>query len=71
NGDVMKTTITFIVEKDGTISGLKADGRDSDFNAEALRTIKAVKGKWIPGKNKNGDAVRSYFKFPITMKFDN
>jgi hypothetical protein len=69
--DVMKTTVTFIVEKDGTISGIKADGRDSDFNAEALRTIKAVKGKWIPGKNKNGDAVRSYFKFPISMKFDN
>lgn len=69
--DVMKTTVTFIVEKDGTISGIKADGRDSDFNAEALRTIKAVKGKWIPGKNKKGEPVRSYFKFPISMKFDN
>lgn len=69
--DVMKTTVTFIVEKDGTISGIKADGRDSDFNAEALRTIKSVKGKWIPGKNKDGEAVRSYFKFPISMKFDN
>jgi len=69
--DVMKTTVTFIVERDGTISGIKADGRDSDFNAEALRTIKAVKGKWVPGKNKKGEAVRSYFKFPISMRFDN
>ncbi len=69
--DVMKTTVTFIVERDGTISGIKADGKDSDFNAEALRTIKAVKGKWIPGKNKKGEPVRSYFKFPISMKFDN
>lgn len=69
--DVMKTTVTFIVERDGTISGIKADGKDADFNSEALRTIKAVKGKWVPGKNKNGDAVRSYFKFPISMKLDN
>jgi len=69
--DVVKTTVTFIVERDGTISGIKADGKDSDFNAEALRTIKAVKGKWIPGKNKKGEPVRSYFKFPISMKFDN
>lgn len=65
------TVVTFIVETDGTISDIKTNGKDATFNAEALRTIKAVKGKWIPGKNKNGDAVRSYFKFPISMKFDN
>lgn len=69
--DVMKTTVTFIVERDGSISGLKADGKDADFNSEALRTIKLVKGKWSPGKNKAGEAVRSYFKFPISMKFEN
>lgn len=70
SGDVMRTTITFIVEKDGTISGIKADGKSSDFNSEALRTIKSIKGKWIPAKVK-GQPVRSYFKFPISMKFDN
>lgn len=69
--EVMKSTVTFIVERDGTISGIKADGKNADFNAEALRTIKAVKGKWIPGKNKKGEAVRSYFKFPISMRIDN
>lgn len=70
SGDVMKTTITFIVETDGTISGIKANGGDADFNNEAIRTIKSIKGKWIPGKNKKGEAVRSYFKFPISMKFE-
>jgi hypothetical protein len=67
---VMKTTVTFIVEKDGTISGLKADGKNADFNSEALRTIKSIKGKWVPAKVK-GQPVRSYFKFPISMKFEN
>ncbi|MNU18567.1 hypothetical protein D3C71_67720 [compost metagenome] len=67
----VNTTVTFIVEKDGTISDIKTNGKDASFNAEAIRTIKAVKGKWEPGKNKKGESVRSYFKFPITMKFDN
>jgi len=66
---VMKTTVTFIVEKDGTISGLKAEGKNADFNSEALRTVKSIKGRWVPAKVK-GQPVRSYFKFPITMKFE-
>jgi len=70
NGDTMKTVVTFIVEKDGTISGLKANGKDVEFNNEAIRTIKNVKGLWKPAKNKQGEAVRSYFKFPITMNFE-
>lgn len=65
------TVVTFIVETNGTISDIKTNGKDASFNAEAIRSIKAVKGKWIPGKNKKGEAVRSYFKFPISMKFDN
>ncbi|PWW19759.1 MULTISPECIES: energy transducer TonB [unclassified Chryseobacterium] len=71
--DVVKTTVTFIVEMDGTISGVKANGTNADFNNEAMRTIKSIsnKGKWIPAKNKKGEFVRSYFKFPISMKFDN
>ncbi|MDR6920805.1 energy transducer TonB [Chryseobacterium sp. 2987] len=70
SGETMRTVVTFVVETNGTISGMKAEGGDADFNREALRTIKSVKGKWKPGLNKNGDAVRSYFKFPISMKFE-
>ncbi|OCK52106.1 hypothetical protein BA768_14370 [Chryseobacterium sp. CBo1] len=68
---VISTKITFVVETDGTISNIKANGKDASFNAEAIRTIKAVKGKWVPGKNKKNESVRSYFSFPISMKFDN
>ncbi|MEJ5104945.1 energy transducer TonB [Chryseobacterium sp. MYb328] len=71
--EIIKTTVTFIVEMDGTISGVKANGTNADFNNEAIRTVKAIsnKGIWIPAKNKKGEFVRSYFKFPISMKFDN
>lgn len=71
NQEVVSTTVTFIVERDGTISDIRTNGKDASFNAEAVRTIKAVRGKWVPGKNKKGESVRSYFKFPISMKFDN
>lgn len=70
SGETMKTVITFIVEKDGTISGLKANGKEAGFNSEAIRTIKSIKGLWKPAKNKQGENVRSYFKFPISMNFE-
>lgn len=68
-GDVVKTTVIFIVEKDGTISDVKANGPNATFNKEAEKTIRSVKGKWIPAKL-NGENVRSYFKFPISMQFE-
>lgn len=68
-GEIVKTTIVFIVEKDGTISEVKATGPNADFNREAIKTIKSVKGKWAPAKI-NGENVRSYFKFPISMQFE-
>lgn len=70
SGETMRTVITFIVEKDGTISGVKANGKDVSFNNEAIRTIKSVGGTWSPAKNKQGETVRSYFKFPISMRFE-
>ncbi len=68
-GDKISASITFIVEKDGSISQVKASGNDAQFNKEAERTIKKVKGKWTPAKV-NGQPVRSYFKFPISMTFN-
>ncbi|PIF44667.1 protein TonB [Chryseobacterium sp. 52] len=69
-GDTVRTVITFIVEKDGTISGIKANGTDAEFNKEAMRAIKSIGGTWKPAKNKQGETVRSYFKFPISMNFE-
>ena len=69
SGEMAKTTVVFIVEKDGTISEVKATGPDATFNREAIKTIKSVKGKWVPAKL-NGENVRSYFKFPISMQFE-
>lgn len=71
NGDegTVKTEITFVVERDGSITDVKASGKNSDFNAEAVRTIKSVKNKWTPAKI-NGQSVRYRFRLPLTMNFE-
>lgn len=64
----VKTEVTFVVERDGSITDVKASGPNSDFNAEAVRTIKSIRTKWTPAKI-NGQAVRSRYRLPLTMQF--
>lgn len=61
--------ITFVVEKDGSITNLKVNGTSSDFNSEAERTVKSIKTKWTPAQVK-GKAVRSSFRMPISMRIE-
>lgn len=65
----LKTTVTFIVERDGTISDVKASGSNPDFNSEAVRTVKSIRTKWVPAKI-NGQPVRQRFRLPLTMNFE-
>ncbi len=63
-----KAEITFIVERDGTITDVKATGSNKYFNDEAIRTVKSIKNKWTPAKV-NGQTVRYRYRLPITMAF--
>lgn len=65
----VKTELVFVVERDGSITDIKANGSNRDFNDEAVRTVKSIKNKWAPAKI-NGQAVRYRFRFPITMRFE-
>ncbi len=69
SGEKMTANVTFIVEKDGSISNVKASGNDASFNKEAEKSVKSLKEKWQPAKL-NGEIVRSYFKIPITIQFE-
>ena len=66
---MISAIVTFVVEKDGSISNIKVSGKNSDFNKEAERTIKSVKTKWTPAQLK-GQAVRSSFRMPISMQLE-
>ncbi|MEC5394869.1 energy transducer TonB [Bergeyella sp. RCAD1439] len=65
----LKTEITFVVERDGSITQVKATGSNSDFNREAERTVKSIKNKWTPAKI-NGQPVRYRYRLPLTMNFE-
>lgn len=64
---VVKAEVTFVVERDGSITDVKASGPSSDFNAEAVRTIKNIRTKWTPAKI-NGQPVRSRYRLPLAMQ---
>ena len=65
---VLTTTVTFVVESNGTVSQVKATGSNPDFNREAERVVRSIKG-WKPAK-KGGVNVRSYYSLPLKMKFE-
>ena len=65
----VKTTVSFVVERDGSITDVKANGSNRYFNEEAVRTVKAIRTKWKPAKI-NGQNVRYRYTLPITMNFE-
>lgn len=62
-GDV---PVEFIVEKDGRVTHVRAQGGPQELRAEAERVVSAS-GKWIPAKN-HGKIVRSYKIQPIDFR---
>jgi len=66
---ILTTMVSFVVEKDGSITQIKAAGSNADFNREAERVIRSIKIKWKPGKI-GGKNVRSRFNVPLKMKFE-
>ena len=64
-----RVTLTFIVEKDGSISNIEEFRSPSpDLTEEAIRVVKMLP-KWRPGKN-GGKLVRVKFLLPITFRLN-
>lgn len=64
---VVRGEVTFVVERDGSITDVKVSGSNSDFNAEAIRTVKSIRNKWAPAKI-NGQSVRYRYRLPLAMQ---
>lgn len=69
NTGVIKTVISFIIERDGTINNIKAFGNNLSFNREAINTVKKIKIRWKPALI-NKQSVRQRYKMPLTMNFE-
>ena len=63
-----RVSLTFIVEKDGSISDIKVVRSISpSLDAEALRVVKLMP-KWTPGKNKSGEIIRVAYTVPVIFR---
>ena len=62
-----KVVVRFVVEKDGSLSGVHVlNGADSYLDAEALRVVRSMP-KWNPGQL-DGKPVRTRFVLPVVFK---
>lgn len=64
NGVQGRVVLTFVVERDGSVSNVKVvRGVDNDLNAAAVKVV-SNSPKWSPGKNR-GKPVRFTYNMPI------
>ena len=66
---ILKSSLEFIVEIDGTLSGISAKGENQSFNEEIERAVKSIQTKWIPAEVK-GEKVRSKYYVPVKMRIE-
>ena len=61
--------LKFVIERDGSISNITANGSNESFNKEAIRAISKIKTKWIPATI-DGQPVRYRFRIPLNLDFN-
>ena len=70
NGVQGRVTISFVVEKDGSVTDVKvAKSVDPSLDKEALRVVKSMP-RWTPGKQ-NGATVRVKYNVPVNFRLQN
>ncbi len=69
NQKLLKANVVFVVEKDGSISFVKAEGDNFSFNRQAEIAVYLLPQKFSPAKIA-GNSVRYRFKLPVAMSFE-
>jgi protein TonB len=64
----LRVYVSFVIERDGSITDIMVKNDPGyGIGKEAVRVLKSLKTKWIPGVL-NGKAVRTAYNLPITIK---
>ncbi|WP_300674954.1 hypothetical protein [Soonwooa sp.] len=66
DNEKLTTKVQFVVERDGSISQVKADGSSPSFNRQGEIVLYLLPDKFSPAYI-NGFPVRSYYSIPITI----
>ncbi|WP_228376412.1 energy transducer TonB [Chryseobacterium sp. JAH] len=65
----VKTNVAFVVEKNGKITNVRAEGDNFTFNRQAEIALYSLSGKFSPAVI-NGDPVRYRFRLPLTLNLE-
>ncbi|PQA94494.1 hypothetical protein B0A69_08490 [Chryseobacterium shigense] len=65
----VKTDVDFIVEKDGSISNVHAQGNNFTFNRQAEIALYSISEKFLPAIIK-GETVRHQLTLPLTLTIE-
>ncbi|PKF75245.1 hypothetical protein [Chryseobacterium sp. PMSZPI] len=65
----VKTSVAFIVEKDGSVSNVHAQGDNFTFNRQAEIALYSISEKFTPAMAK-GDPARFEFRLPLTLTME-
>jgi periplasmic protein TonB len=70
SGQILRVQVSFVIEKDGSMTDIKVL-QDPGFGLgiEAIRVLKSLKTKWIPGVF-NKKSVRTAYTLPIAIQID-
>jgi len=68
-GQSVRFTVTFTVEKDGTLTDIKLSKNPGFGIPEQIQKIFTASKKWTPGYEHN-KPVRSRFQFPLIIQFE-
>lgn len=63
---IVKTDVVFVVEKDGSVSNVHAQGDNFTFNRQAEIALYSITEKFSPALVK-GDPARFRFRIPLTL----
>ncbi len=67
DNESIRVFVNFIIEKDGSMTGIQVKNDPGHgIGKEAIRVLKSLKTKWIPGMV-NSKAVRTAYNLPITI----
>jgi hypothetical protein len=65
SNEICFSELSFIIEKNGSVSSIKAEGDEKEFNAEVINAFKKMKTEWIAARTTNW-AVRYHVSVPVT-----
>lgn len=69
DGETLRTSLSFLMDVDGTLKRVKTSGENKEFNLLGTLTLYSLKKKFLP-IHYNGEDVVTAFRLPLTINFE-